>query len=499
MIRRAAVLAVLLAAGPAGAQLGPPPVPPQNPITESKRVLGKILFWDEQLSSDNTVACGTCHIPTSGGGDPRMNAVNPGPDGVIGTADDKRGSLGVIRSRSDGRYKPDEEFFLQRQVTPRGANSMIMAAYQQFLFWDGRARTQFVDPDSGATLITWGGALESQAIEPPNSTAEMAHEGRDWRAIAHKIRRDRPLALATNIPPDLHATLSTNPTYPMLFKAAFGDPDITATRIAFALATYQRTLVPNRTPFDLGTMTPAQQAGRNTFNTVGCNNCHTTPQFHFPDFFNIGIRPWQEDPGRMAVTGSLAERGRFKPPTLRNAGLKPDYMHNGQFRTLEEVVFFYGDSSQQFQDNLDTFLPIPLSATQRSNVVDFIRNGLLDPRVRDGLFPFDRPTLASERIGTSPALIGDGRPGAGGVTPWMIALDPSAIGSDAFRLGLDDALPGAEAFMAISDAPPLGGVLTPQSLVGPIVVESGPGGIGHATFAYPIPADALLAGTTRYF
>ena len=52
----------------------PPPESSANPVTEQKRVLGKILFWDEQLSSDDTVACGTCHIPAAGGGDPRLSA-----------------------------------------------------------------------------------------------------------------------------------------------------------------------------------------------------------------------------------------------------------------------------------------------------------------------------------------------------------------------------------------------------------------------------------------
>jgi cytochrome c peroxidase len=44
---------------PAFGELPPVPIPAENPITEPKRVLGKILFWDEQLSSDDTVACGT--------------------------------------------------------------------------------------------------------------------------------------------------------------------------------------------------------------------------------------------------------------------------------------------------------------------------------------------------------------------------------------------------------------------------------------------------------
>ncbi len=87
----ASALALLLAtAGTALAQdrpLGPVPVPPENPITEAKRVLGKILFFDEQLSSDDSVACGTCHVMSVGGADPRR-APAAGADGLLGTADE---------------------------------------------------------------------------------------------------------------------------------------------------------------------------------------------------------------------------------------------------------------------------------------------------------------------------------------------------------------------------------------------------------------------------
>ena len=70
--------------------LPPPPVPPQNLITPQKAVLGKILFWEEQMSADNTVACGTCHVfNAAGGSDPRSSgagSVHPGFDGLFGTA-----------------------------------------------------------------------------------------------------------------------------------------------------------------------------------------------------------------------------------------------------------------------------------------------------------------------------------------------------------------------------------------------------------------------------
>ncbi|HEY5565864.1 MAG TPA: cytochrome c peroxidase, partial [Gammaproteobacteria bacterium] len=100
MLRFALLSLALLGGGLAWAELPPVPVPAENPITEPKRVLGKMLFWDEQLSSDNTVACGTCHRPAAGGADPRAG-VNPGAD--AGTIDDVRGSPGMRSLDVNGR------------------------------------------------------------------------------------------------------------------------------------------------------------------------------------------------------------------------------------------------------------------------------------------------------------------------------------------------------------------------------------------------------------
>ncbi|MGA0868855.1 MAG: cytochrome c peroxidase, partial [Planctomycetota bacterium] len=92
-----AVSALHLATALAAQGLPPVPAPMQNPITAEKAVLGKILFWDEQLSSDDTVACGTCHMPgAAGGADPRLG-LHPGLDGRPHTADDVLASLGIVR------------------------------------------------------------------------------------------------------------------------------------------------------------------------------------------------------------------------------------------------------------------------------------------------------------------------------------------------------------------------------------------------------------------
>src|SRR5262245_6849196 len=69
-------------------RLPPVPHPAENPPSEAKRVLGKILFFEEQLSSDDTVACATCHVMSAGGTDPRRRRA-PGKDGVFTSAGDR--------------------------------------------------------------------------------------------------------------------------------------------------------------------------------------------------------------------------------------------------------------------------------------------------------------------------------------------------------------------------------------------------------------------------
>ncbi len=478
------------------------PVPPQNPITEEKRVLGKILFWDEQLSSDNTMACGTCHIPSSGGADPVLG-LNPGPDGAPGTPDDLRTSFGMIRSDAFDDYSPDPVFGLGRQATPRAAPTSIMTMYTAEPFWDGRATTEFVDPVSGQTLIPAGGGLESQVLAPPLSDVEMSHEDRDWVQIAQKLRRARPLGLATDIPPDMAAAIDAHGTYPGLFASAFGDGEITPVRIAFAIATYERTLLPDQTPWDLfiagdtGAMTPQQVQGWNLFRASRCGICHEAPFFTNHTFKNIALRPLADDIGRQAVTGDFGDRGRFKVPTLRNVGLKASFMHTGDFQLMSTVFNFYLGPGSTGNNNRDPLLPVVIPIADRDPITDFIENALTDPRVASEQFPFDRPTLGVEQA-PNPVLLGGGAAGQGGIIPRMIAVVPPNVGNTGFKVGLGRALGGATANLAISESPPVAGVVAQDIVLGPFLAEGlGPGG-GHATLHYPVPFNTFLEGRTLY-
>jgi len=481
--------------------------PSENPYSEEKRVLGKILFWDEQLSSDNTMSCGTCHISQSGGTDPRIG-INPGPDALFGTPDDISGSPGVINMNTADTYEILPPFWLEEQVTGRFAPPSIMAMFADQLFWDGRASGEFVDPQTGVVLISSNAALESQAVGPILSDIEMAHEGRNWQQVIDKLTNARPLALASNLPADLSAVINTSAEYSDLFNQAFGDPAITAGRIGMAIATYERTLVPDQSPFDLvemgdsGAMTPAQHAGLEAFQGSRCTTCHDSPQFTKNEFHNIGIRPPSEDLGRFEVTGNQDDRGRFKTPTLRNAGLRNQFMHNGAHSTMEDVFDFYAHRNglDPFPENLDSEIqkPIIFAPADQANIIDFIENGLTDPRVANATFPFDRPTLHSELASDNPAVLPGGVAGSGGIAPGMIAVIPPNIGNADFKVGIENALGGAQAWVAVSSSPPVGGMLPQDELLGPITLSGAGVGGGFGTMHYPIADHAALDGTLRY-
>lgn len=391
----------------AWAELPPVPIPAENPLTETKRVLGKILFWDEQLSSDDSVACGTCHRPAFGGSDPRQGRF-AGTD--PGTIDDVMGSPGMVSLDRNGKPTLHPEFGTAAQVTPRSTPSNFGALWAEELFWDGRVGGEFSDPLSDELVIAKGGALESQALSPLLNDVEMAKSARTWTDVTEKLERSRPLALATDLPSDVATMLDARASYPDLFAATFGDPAITPVRIAFALASYQRTLVADQTPWDryrageAGALSQSAQYGWRALQTLNCIKCHVPPLFTNNKFFNIGLRRSEYDAGRYEVTGNSEDAGEMKVPSLRNAALRSRFMHTGEFGSLAAAVNFYDAGRSQSvatpeQDDIPGVGPYSFSmgTLTQLDITAFLREALTDPRVRDESFPFDRPTLSSER------------------------------------------------------------------------------------------------------
>lgn len=393
----------LVLAFPAGAALPPVPEPAENPVTEAKRVLGKMLFWEEQLSSDNTVACGTCHRPGAGGADSR-SGTHPGRDGLSGTDDDIAGSPGIRTLDTRGRPVSDPDYGHAARVTDRSSPPYFMSLWAESVFWDGRARSEFRDPLSGQIVIAKGGALENQSLGPLLNSNEMAQPGRSWSDVTEKLQQAVPLALARNLPADLSGVLEQSPDYPTLFARAFGDPGITPVRIAMAIASYERTLVADQTPWDLAgrvaaTKPPEWQTGVTWFEHHQCNVCHVPPLFTNNDFVNAGVREAHFDRGHATVTGLDDDAGDMKVPSLRNLALRQSYMHTGMFKTLDEVLDLYANPQAPADPLPTTGEPYVVRMTEpaREALKRFLLVGLLDPRVAAETYPFDRPLLRSEQ------------------------------------------------------------------------------------------------------
>ena len=498
------------------APLGTPPVPPGNPLTTAKSNLGKVLFWEEQLSITGTVACGTCHRPGAAGTDPRtavfaslssFASTHPGPDGVFGGADDVHASMGVPAHNADGNYRASSAFGLAPQVGGRKSPSSINAGFSpQLLFWDGRAGTSFADPITGLVLIPVGASLENQALMPLLDSSEMAPAAALISDVPMRLSGAKPLALASGIPASLNSWIGGR-SYPELFTEAFGSPEVTPTRIAFAIASYERTQNGNQTPFDElnggnpAALTAQEQRGLNAFRANDCAQCHAGALLSDNSFRYIGVRPAAEDLGRFNQTGDPQHRGQFRVPSLRNVEQRAPFMHNGRFSTLEQVVDFYARGGDFNEPNKDPRVrPRNIPPGARADLVAFLKRPLTDVRVASEQAPFDRPTLytESDRV---PQILGvgsAGSAGSAGLVPQISALEPPLLGNRNFTVSVSQALANANAHLIVSATDP-GLPSSNQLPVGSyanqtLIINAQ----GFASAQLILPNNSALAGTSLF-
>ena len=223
-------------------------------------------------------------------------------------------------------------------------------------FWDGRARS-----------------LEEQAIGPIHNPVEMAETHEHVVAKLGKIKG-----------------------YQQQFKAVFGT-DVNLQGIAEAIAAYERTVLSTNSAFDryvLGdqkAMDEGAVRGMALFKgKARCILCHNGPNFTDNQFHTLGVPqvgPMKEDLGRFVVSRAEKDRGAFKTPTLRSITETAPYMHDGVFKTLEEVVEFL-DQGGGSNPNLSPLAkPLNLTAEEKSDLVAFLKALAGEP------IPFSMPKL----------------------------------------------------------------------------------------------------------
>jgi cytochrome c peroxidase len=189
----------------------------------------------------------------------------------------------------------------------RATPTVLNLAWADLLMWDGRKD-----------------GLEDQATGPIEAAGEM----------------NQPI-------PELLEELAAIPGYRRMFRDAFGRDEITKENLAKALATFERTLVSNKAPFDRwidGEETAISESAKRgfvVFNGKGnCEACHSSWRFTDDGFHDIGLK--SEDIGRGAqVPGEPSLQHAFKTPTLRNIDQRAPYMHDGSLANLRDVVVHY--------------------------------------------------------------------------------------------------------------------------------------------------------------
>lgn len=298
--------------------------------TNAISTLGRVLFYDRQLSINNTISCASCHKQSSAFADNRqfsrgfegrfttrnsMPIQNLGFFGGIFTADVLSSSK-PLNTSADLSFSPTSSSFF-----PGGER----------LFWDGRETV-----------------LGKLVLQPIGNHIEMGIT--DVDALAAK--------------------LSALPYYSPLFEDAFESTEITSDKISQALTAFVSSIRTTNTRFDQRNLQLANQQS-SSFNALevegmmlftdkyDCNSCH---QVFSPigyifagTFANIGLDAVYSDNGLQNTTGNPDDAGKFKIPSLRNVAYTAPYMHDGRFATLDEVMGHYSEGMAN-HPNLDAKL-----------------------------------------------------------------------------------------------------------------------------------------------
>jgi cytochrome c peroxidase len=178
------------------------------------------------------------------------------------------------------------------------------------------------------------------------------------------------------------ARLQADTVYVRLFRQAFGEPRVTLERVAKAFATYQRTLISSRSPYDrwrggdATALSPAAQRGEILFRStrLGCASCHVPPLFTDGNFHNTGLYEAgaEADSGRAQFTKRAQDLGRFKTSTLRNIMVTFPYMHDGRFNTIDEVLEHYSQGGKEHPVKDDRIRPLGLTPDERADLAAFL-------------------------------------------------------------------------------------------------------------------------------
>ncbi len=178
--------------------------------------------------------------------------------------------------------------------------------------------------------------------------------------------------------------LNRHPRYPDLFQQAFKIDSVDSQQVLHALSQFMVMLVSGNSRYDQimrnegEQFSIAEKEGFGLFKSK-CANCHSGELFTDGYFHNNGLdNDFGKDAGRELITESSEDRGKFKVPSLRNITATPPYMHDGRFKTLDEVLSHYQHNvydSPTLDAELkkDNVIGISLSDEEKGKIISFLK------------------------------------------------------------------------------------------------------------------------------
>ena len=237
------------------------------------------------------------------------------------------------------------------KVLGRASPVVTNTAYNAVQMWDGRKRT-----------------LEDQAMGPMEATVEMNMD----------IGK-------------LFKWLKSNKGYLAAFDKAYPGEGINQSTLSRAIASYERTIISNNSPFDhwikgnKSAMTKQQVRGFELFldgDKGNCVVCHSAPNFVDNGFHNLGLASYgkeKPDMGRFSQLPLPRMKGAFKTPTLRDITLSAPYFHDGSAVTLMDVMKTYADHGYVEGNISPEINKINLNKQEMKDLVAFMK-ALTSPR-----------------------------------------------------------------------------------------------------------------------
>lgn len=342
----------------------------KNPLTRAKIELGRQLYFDTRLSSDNTVSCATCHDP------------------AMGYAKDTQFGVGV-EGQTGGRNSPV-------------AYNRILSGPQ---FWDGRAAT-----------------LEAQAVGPIENPIEMANthenavqtvagiegyqkqfdaifdDGVNIDNIGRAIASFERALVTGPAPWDYFEKLTS-------FEKAYADDIEVLDELKEDDEELYNEYMALKKASEAHPISESAARGGVLFfsDKASCTACHLGANFTDEKYHNLGVGMLAETPddiigdnigdnidwGRFTETNDEKDRGAFKTPTVRNVSLTGPYMHDGSQKTLLDVVEWYAKGGHPHVHLSEKIKKLELSDQDKQDLVAFMAEGLLGefPKVESGRLP----------------------------------------------------------------------------------------------------------------